>query len=284
VNRRLLSLSPTLFLFLACSNGQRHSTDPALKSETHQPNAREFVSAGAAAVDRDSNASLSARANTRSSVSTPTPTPAQSTDSGAADPNVGGNSASAPHVTANAAGVPSTNAASVKPEAATDLASNPALYDASGAPLPQTRDLPAFDSPAFKRRMELLFQAIVDDNPKLAEPVFFPVVAYEQVKDVAQPARDWKFRLMAAFAKNIHEYHQKLGRDRAQARFSGIDAPNQSPRWMTPGSEGNRLGYHRALRSQLRFIDAQGKERRLEITSMISWRGEWYVVHLNGFK
>ena len=53
---------------------------------------------------------------------------------------------------------------------------------------------------------------------------------------------------------------------------------------MKPGSEGNKLGYYRVLRSALVYSDAQGRERELSVTSMISWRGEWYVVHLAGFK
>ena len=53
---------------------------------------------------------------------------------------------------------------------------------------------------------------------------------------------------------------------------------------MKPGSEGNRIGYFRVLRSQLRFTLADGKTKDFELTSLISWRGQWYVVHLNGFK
>ena len=30
--------------------------------------------------------------------------------------------------------------------------------------------------------------------------------------------------------------------------------------------------------------EVDGKERSFEVKSLISWRGEWYVVHLSGFK
>lgn len=53
---------------------------------------------------------------------------------------------------------------------------------------------------------------------------------------------------------------------------------------MKPGSEGNRVGYFRVLRARLRAEDERGKEHTFEVTSLIAWRGEWYVVHLNGFK
>jgi len=53
---------------------------------------------------------------------------------------------------------------------------------------------------------------------------------------------------------------------------------------MKPHSEGNSLPYYRALRSRLLVEKADGTTAAFEITSMISWRGEWYVVHLHGFK
>jgi hypothetical protein len=37
------------------------------------------------------------------------------------------------------------------------------------------------------------------------------------------------------------------------------------------------------LHSQLRF-ETKGKEESIDVTSLISWRGQWYVVHLLGFK
>lgn len=166
----------------------------------------------------------------------------------------------------------------------TEVAPVPALQDASGLPLPQTEDIPTLESPSFKRRIELLYQAIQNDAPQLARPAFFPLVAYEQVKAISQPERDWNQRLVAAFARDIHEYHRQLGADAAGSKLLGVEAGALPPRWMKPGTEGNKLGYYRVLRSWLRVELPSGQERKFEVTSMISWRGEWYVVHLHGFK
>ncbi len=125
--------------------------------------------------------------------------------------------------------------------------------------------------------------AILKDDPSLARASFFPVVAYEQVKAVAKPARDWEVRLLRAFDRDIHDYHRKLGADAGQAEFLGIEVPEDAARWMKPGSEGNLLGYYRVLRSRLKFKTAAGRELSLPLVSMISWRGEWYVVHLASF-
>jgi hypothetical protein len=158
------------------------------------------------------------------------------------------------------------------------------LVDADGKPLPQTEDKPSTTDERFQRRVQLLARAIREDDPSVALPTFFPLVAYQQVKDVQKPERDYKLRLIAAFERNVHEYHRALGPDAKDAQLAGVDVPEDKARWMKPGSEGNRIGYFRVLRSQLRFTLPAGKTKTFELTSLISWRGQWYVVHLNGFK
>jgi hypothetical protein len=182
--------------------------------------------------------------------------------------------------TASASAAPASSSAAP----ALDPLDVPQLVDADGKPLEQTKDRPSVDSPAFKRRLEVLWSAIVANDAALAERVFFPKVAYEQVKDIKNPAGDWKSRLMKNFARDIARYHEKLGDDARAARFLGLEVDDKRVKWMDPGKEGNKLGYYRVTRSKLRYADAAGTERTLELTSLISWRGEWFVVHLDGFK
>lgn len=196
--------------------------------------------------------------------------------------------ASAPVDSASTAPTPpsSTSAAPTPADAppASTAVVVPPLTDDAGRPLPQTPERPTLDSALFKRRAELLFAAIVRDDPALALPFFFPVIAYEQVKDIPKPARDWKWRLVSAFERSVHRYHKRLGDAAAKAEFVALDVPEPRAQWMKPGSEGNKLGYWRVLRSRLRYMNAEGEARSFEVTSLISWRGEWYVVHLDGFK
>ncbi|HMJ11435.1 MAG TPA: hypothetical protein VK524_08500 [Polyangiaceae bacterium] len=161
----------------------------------------------------------------------------------------------------------------------------PSLFAEDGGALPQTEDRPALNE-RFQARMALLFEAIRADDPARAHSVFFPLLAYRQVKAIADPDRDYQRRLLRAFDRDIHDYHRKLGiADAASpARLTGVAVPEAQARWMKPGSEGNKLGYWRVLRSALGVTDGTGTERKLAITSLISWRGEWYVVHLNGFE
>lgn len=160
----------------------------------------------------------------------------------------------------------------------------PALLDDAGAPLPQTEARPSATSAWFLTRGEKLFQSIAKDDPESSLHFFFPLVAYRAVKDVADPSRDYKFRLIANFKRDVHDYHKRLGPRASEARFVGIDVPEAEARWMKPHTEGNRVGYYRVLGSRLRYENADGKRESLEVTSFISWRGEWYLVHLHGFK
>jgi hypothetical protein len=164
-----------------------------------------------------------------------------------------------------------------------DAELSPPLVAADATALPQTSDLPSLGSSGLRLRLERLVAAIAHDDPQRARPAFFPVVAYQQVKAIQDPERDWQARLVRAFERDIHDYHRMLGREAAGAQLVGLVSSGRAPRWMAPGSEGNRVGYYRMTRSRLRIRLADGAERDLELTSLISWRGAWYVVHLHGF-
>lgn len=253
VSKACLQLAFVALLSFACSNGQRLSPD-----------------APSRAANATSSTGVPSPTSSFSADPPPSPDPSASTARPeGSDAPAGGSSAGPP---------PRPSAQAIR-----NVAPVPKLTDAAGQPLPQTDELPSFDSPSFQRRIELVFEAIIKDDPKLATPAFFPVIAYEQVKDISQPARDHKRRLLTAFAKNIHDYHRQVSK-LDTPKLVEVVPSTLAARWMKPGTEGNRLGYFRLLRSKLKIADANGKELLLEMTSMISWRGEWYVVHLNGFK
>jgi len=193
--------------------------------------------------------------------------------------------ASAPaSAAASVAAAASASAAAPGAAAAPVVPTAPPLFDDAGALLPQTDGEPSDASPLFQHRLRLLFHAIVHDDPERARTFFFPVEAYEKVKAIAKPGRDWNKRLWKLFVRDVHAYHRELGDDPAEATFVGFDPRTERKKWMKPHTEGNNIGYWRMTRSHLRFRDAAGKERKLEITGLISWRGEWHLVHLHGFK
>jgi hypothetical protein len=114
-------------------------------------------------------------------------------------------------------------------------------------------------------------------------PFFFQRRAYEQVKDVPDPDADYTRRLVAAYLRDVHALHARLGATADRAEFVGLDIPDARARWIEPGEEWNKLGYFRVFGSKLRY-QIDGEPQAFDVKSLISWRGQWYVVHLSAIK
>jgi hypothetical protein len=145
--------------------------------------------------------------------------------------------------------------------------------------LPQTNDKPTATDPSLAARNQALWQAIVADDPSIALPAFFPLSAYQQVKDLKDPTSDWHNRLVGAFDAEIHGYHKQLGANAAAAQFVSVDIPMANAQWINPHVEYNKLGYWRVYGTTLKY-QVNGKTQSFKLASLISWRGQWYVVHL----
>jgi hypothetical protein len=189
----------------------------------------------------------------------------------------------------SAAPLPARSAPAVVAAATSSAATAPLPLDASAADAPdpaalgQTHDRPDASGQAFDARALALWDAIVKDDAELALPFFFPLPAYAQVKAVGNPEGDWRHRLVANYTRDIHKLHQRLGSHAADARLLGVDVPNERARWVEPGEEYNKLGYFRVYGSKMRYAVGD-RPGAIDISSLISWRGEWFVVHLSGFK
>src|SRR4051794_1889787 len=145
--------------------------------------------------------------------------------------------------------------------------------------LPQTDVKPDAASAAFTAHVSSLWAAIVADDPSRAMPSFFPLEAYKQVKALADPERDWNTRLVAAFAEDIHAWHAQLGSGAASAQLTAVSVPSDQAQWIGPGTESNKGSYWRLYGSTLGYT-VDGRAGTFTVASMISWRGEWFVVHL----
>jgi hypothetical protein len=169
---------------------------------------------------------------------------------------------------------PSTALAVSAPAAAAPVAA------ADPASLPQTHDMPHASGTAFEARRAAFWDSIVADDPDRAMPFFFPLGAYQQVKDVGDPAADWNRRLVAAYKRDIHALHARLGSAPADAKLIDLDIPEARARWVEPGEEWNKIGYYRVFGTKLRY-SVDGAEHAVDVKSLISWRGEWFIVHLS---
>ena len=145
--------------------------------------------------------------------------------------------------------------------------------------LPQTQVLPGDQDARFRAGAQDLWQAIVQDKPEVARPFFFPLSAYEQVKGIWNPAEDYQDRLIAWYDLDIQAAHDHLGSAAASARFVSMDVPEGDAEWIAPGVEYNKGSYYRVYGTRLNY-EVGGHEASIGVYSLISWRGEWYVVHL----
>ncbi|HLN17405.1 MAG TPA: hypothetical protein VK277_11740 [Acidimicrobiales bacterium] len=149
--------------------------------------------------------------------------------------------------------------------------------------LPQTNQLPSDDDPLFTAHMADLFQAVAEDEPAEALPSFFPLLAYIEVKGISDPIHDYETRLIPDFDEDIDTIHAELGPDADSAVMTGVSVPTSAAEWILPGVEYNKGSYWRVYDTEVDYT-VDGRSGSFEVTSMISWRGEWYVVHLGGIR
>lgn len=172
-----------------------------------------------------------------------------------------------------------TSAAATSAASTTTLATSAPPTTIDPGTLPQTDAKPTTDGAQFKSSVLALWRAIVQDDSSQGEAFFFPLSAYRQVKALSDPDSDYRNRLLANYAADIRSLHQQLGADAAKATLVGIDVPESAAEWITPGVESNKGSYWRVYGTRIRY-SANGVQGTMPVTSLISWRGEWYVVHL----
>jgi hypothetical protein len=148
--------------------------------------------------------------------------------------------------------------------------------------LPQQMVLPSATGPVFQADTQALWRAIADGNPTEAMAFFFPLSAYIQVKAISDPVHDWQTRLVANFDADVMAYHAALGADPASAQLVSVSVPSAAV-WVVPGVEYNKGSYYRVYGTTIHYLVA-GAAHSFPVASMISWRGQWYVVHLGSIR
>jgi hypothetical protein len=184
--------------------------------------------------------------------------------------------------TTSSASHASTTATTAPPPAAPATTATTAATTDAGS-LPQTTDEPVASGAMFDAGVQGLWNAIVTDDPASAMPFFFPKSAYLQVKAISDPASDYDHRLIANYEQDIHSLHAQLGTNAGGAHLDGIDVPAAQAVLVQPGEESNKLQYWRVYGTTLRYT-LDGTSGTMPVTSLISWRGEWYVVHLGAIR
>lgn len=129
--------------------------------------------------------------------------------------------------------------------------------------------------------MAALWRGITHNQPGSALSAFFPRSAYLQVKAIADPGSDYRDRLVRNYLLDIRAAHEFLGAGAGGARLIAVRVPHEWA-WIPPGYCDNRVGYWHAPGTRLVYRE-HGIVRSFGIYSAISWRGQWYVVHLGPY-
>ncbi|WP_437964821.1 hypothetical protein WMF04_34845 [Sorangium sp. So ce260] len=140
--------------------------------------------------------------------------------------------------------------------------------------------LPALESEELTARARALFDAIAKNEPALADPFWFPKDPFIPLKDVKDPGKYWD-NLHAAYANDVKAMHRKR-KSWEGARFVGFEVGSR-PKWVPPGDEVNKIGYYRSFHGKLKY-EIDGKPASLDVHTIISWQGRWYITHLGDFK
>jgi hypothetical protein len=147
---------------------------------------------------------------------------------------------------------------------------------ASEATLPQTTAYPKTASAAFTAEVHDIWLAVTTGDPDYAKPAFFPEKAYEQVKAIADPQSDWTDRLWLDFTLDVAAAHKLL---KPGATLVKVEVPAQYAQWIPVGACYNAAGYWHVPGARVVYRRG-GTTSSFGIMSFISWRGEWYVIHL----
>jgi hypothetical protein len=147
--------------------------------------------------------------------------------------------------------------------------------------LAQTSIEPPSGTAALRARLEPLWSAIRDDSLATGRAVFFPESAYVRMKtgEIPNPPADYLDRLVAFFGLDLAAYHGALGPHPKAVRLVSVIANPAYATWIAPGSCENSVGYWHLPGVRLAYTSPSGT-RSFAVTSLISWRGIWYVVHL----
>lgn len=121
-----------------------------------------------------------------------------------------------------------------------------------------------------------LWDAIVHDDPQLADEVFFPRAAFLLVKDIADPGQYWR-QLHKRFEQDIHTLHATTA-DLGSAQFERLELARRGG-FVAVHQEGNRLPYWASRHSRL-WYRVGTQLRQLEVRVLITWDDRWYLIHL----
>lgn len=210
--------------------------------------------------------------------SSPQPGAPSATTASSAAP-IASASASPPMASASAV-APLASAAPVVDASADAGAADAAAPTAAAPPFAADNNLPPTEGPELQDRAKSLLEAVIHDEPQLGDPFWFPKEPFIPLKDVKGPDKYWE-QLHRSYGSDIHAIHKKR-KSWTGVVFERFEIGSK-PKWVKPGEEANKIGYHRSFRGKLHYT-VDGQSESFEVRTVITWQGRWYITHLSKFK
>lgn len=148
------------------------------------------------------------------------------------------------------------------------------------APIVADNQVKPTEGPELQQRARALFDAIAKNEPKVADPFWFPKEPFIPLKDIKDPGKYWE-QLHRTYAADVRALHKKR-KSWDGATFVRFDVGSK-PKWVKPGDEANKIGYYRSFHGSLRYA-IDGKEHTIDVHTVITWQGRWHITHLRKFK
>jgi hypothetical protein len=145
------------------------------------------------------------------------------------------------------------------------------------ASLPQTLTEPSLGAP-LTTLADSLFADIATNNVAGAERLFLPLPIFLRIKQEPNPSGDWRARLLRWFTNDLVVYHHFLFAQ-GTPRLLRVTTSSRDASVIQPGWCYNKAPYWH-LRGVRFVFESGGVIHSVAICSLVSWRGQWYVVHL----
>ncbi len=165
-----------------------------------------------------------------------------------------------------------TTTSTTSPEPSTTTTVDPGI-------LPQTNAFPSASDPIFIAHMQELWTAIITNQPSVADSAFFPKAAYVRLKMISNPSNDYQVRLLDQYHLDITAAHNFLGSNASKDQLVQVIVPSWNSNWVPAGTCYSNTGYYHVPETRILYMQ-NGQFYSIGIASLISWRGQWYVVHM----
>ena len=132
-------------------------------------------------------------------------------------------------------------------------------------------------------RMRQFYTGLRDNNNALCDKAFLPMMDYVALKQGGGNQADWRNRLMYHFHLQLAQLRKRFAASLPGSTYNGYRIPYSTAHTVRVGAEENKAPYWQVFMTTMAFHDKNGRGHNFTINTLISFRGEWWIVHVIGY-